>query len=118
MRPRFRGGKPYNRPLGCVRFAVRVAGKYPGEEVESWLGVKGGDEEQTGWPVVYHGTKEDNVLSILRIGFDLTKGKGFAYGPGIYCTPNPPIALGYGQLYHYQVSGYLCSWVIRVKCFF
>lgn len=76
----YRGGKVYRRPVGCVRFAVRVANKYP-DSTEKWLGVKGTtDADQTGWPVAYHGTLEDNVLSILRNGFDLEKCKRFAYG--------------------------------------
>lgn len=51
------------------------------------------------WPVAYHGTLEVNVLDILRDGFDLNKCVRFAYGKGIYCTPQPHVALGYGHEY-------------------
>jgi len=63
---------------------VKVKEKYP-DSLEKWLGVKGTtDPDQSGWPVAYHGTQEDNVLSILRNGFDLEKCRRFAYG-GFIC---------------------------------
>ena len=93
----FRGGKPYFPPLGCVRYGVKVLGKY---ENDRWLGGKGfrPDEE---WPVAYHGTKEVNVLDILRNGFDLEKGVRFAFGKGIYCTPDPRVAIQYAFQYNF-----------------
>uniref|UniRef100_A0A915DKV6 UBA domain-containing protein n=1 Tax=Ditylenchus dipsaci TaxID=166011 RepID=A0A915DKV6_9BILA len=57
-----RGGKPYFQPIGCMRYSVKVLGKYsPNDE---WLGVKGQPSDKE-WPVAYHGTKDVNVLDIL-----------------------------------------------------
>jgi hypothetical protein len=40
------------------------------------------------WPVSYHGTGYHNSLSIADDGFKLAKGVRFAFGRGIYSTPN------------------------------
>ena len=56
------------------------------------------------WPVAYHGTKESNALDIVKQGFDINKCKRFAYGEGIYCTPDPRTAFTYGENYDYNVS--------------
>ena len=43
----------------------------------------------------YHGTKSDHVDSIARAGYDLSKGKYFAYGKGIYSAPKIEVAESY-----------------------
>lgn len=104
----FRGGHQYVRPVGCVRYGVKVTGKYDNDD---WLGGKG-YRTDTEWPVAYHGTKELNVLEILRHGFLLEKGVRFAYGKGIYCTPDPLVALGYA--YNYEFNG--CQYKLIIQC--
>ncbi|KAI1703297.1 KH domain-containing protein [Ditylenchus destructor] len=73
---RLRGGRAYNQPLGCMRFGIRVLDKH---ENNKWLGLKGVERVRTNthgeWPVAYHGTTEQSVLSILEEGFRLDKGK-------------------------------------------
>ncbi|KAI1703299.1 poly(ADP-ribose) polymerase catalytic domain-containing protein [Ditylenchus destructor] len=100
---RFRGGRAYNRPLGCMRFGIRVLDKH---EDNKWIGLKGVERVRTNthgeWPVAYHGTSEQSVLSILEEGFRLDKGKRFSYGHGIYCTPDPKTALAYAFKSVYQ----------------
>ncbi|KAI1699735.1 ubiquitin family domain-containing protein [Ditylenchus destructor] len=176
---RFRGGRAYNRPLGCMRFGIRVLDKY---EDSKWIGLKGAYAQPMSknkkprnceilifvqilsharekkqpipriaraklefldlpdfdgqslanqrivralpitylpqnfservervrtnthgeWPVAYHGTNEQSVLSILEEGFRLDKGTRFLYGKGIYCTPDPLTALAYAFKSVYQ----------------
>uniref|UniRef100_A0A915DM04 PARP catalytic domain-containing protein n=1 Tax=Ditylenchus dipsaci TaxID=166011 RepID=A0A915DM04_9BILA len=97
--PPLKGGKPYTKPYGCMRYAISVVGKYPPND--HWLGGNGVPNEEE-WPVAYHGTKEVNVLDILVNGFKLEKGKRFTYGKGIYCTPDPRIALEFASDYKFQ----------------
>ncbi|KAI1692495.1 poly(ADP-ribose) polymerase catalytic domain-containing protein [Ditylenchus destructor] len=94
---RFRGGVTYSPPLGCMRFGIRVLGKYDDNKVERNQTNTHGE-----WPVAYHGTSEQSVLSILVEGFQLEKGKRFAYGKGIYCTPDPKTALEYAYVSQYE----------------
>uniref|UniRef100_A0A915DPB3 PARP catalytic domain-containing protein n=1 Tax=Ditylenchus dipsaci TaxID=166011 RepID=A0A915DPB3_9BILA len=97
--PPLKGGKLYTKPYGCMRYSISVVGKYPPND--NWLGGNGVPNEEE-WPVAYHGTKEINVLDILVNGFKLEKGKRFAYGKGIYCTPDPRTALGYANDFQFQ----------------
>ncbi|KAF3939188.1 hypothetical protein ABW19_dt0201851 [Dactylella cylindrospora] len=82
----FRGGKKYMRPCGWRRFAINVNGKYGPDD---WLGSSNAPGE---WPVSYHGTSKAGALSIAEEGFKLAKGVRFAYGRGIYSSPNHAIA--------------------------
>lgn len=121
--PRKRGGHVYKRPWRCIRYGVKVIlnnflnnlfqvlGKY---EDDKWLGIKG-VESADEWAVAYHGTMEINVLDILKEGFLLSKGKRFAYGKGIYCSPQPNTALAYGQNYTFNVSLNLNSFKIFLR---
>ena len=52
-----RGDRPYIRPIGSVRYGVRVGRKYVDLE---WLGQKG-HRTAAEWPVAYHGTPLGNI---------------------------------------------------------
>lgn len=62
----FRCGFEYRRPCGWQRYAIKVIGKY---ENEDWLGCHNSEKE---WPVSYHGTRHNAVVSIAQTGYDLT----------------------------------------------
>ncbi|KAI2652763.1 Neuralized-like protein 4 [Labeo rohita] len=51
-----RGGEPYKRPYGWMRFALKVRNKYP--YGNAWLGTDGWRNHSVPgeWPVSYHGT--------------------------------------------------------------
>jgi hypothetical protein len=59
-----------------------------------WLGSTDAPGE---WPVLYYGTGYYNCLSIADEGFKLAKGVRFAYGRGIYSTPNVATAEIYAK---------------------
>uniref|UniRef100_A0A914PGJ7 PARP catalytic domain-containing protein n=1 Tax=Panagrolaimus davidi TaxID=227884 RepID=A0A914PGJ7_9BILA len=104
-----RGGKNYSRPTGCKRYAIKVNDKY---EDNKWLGCSGDIKE---WPVAYHGTKENNSHDIAKNGFDLSKCQRFAYGRGIYCTPDPETARLYAKEYVFQGKTYHLIFQTRVN---
>jgi hypothetical protein len=58
-----RGGRPYYFPQGWYRHALKVEGKYPGNQV--WLGMNNSPGE---WAVAYHGTKAGVVRNIINAG--------------------------------------------------
>jgi hypothetical protein len=92
----YRGGEPYCRPYGWERFALDVKGKY---EDDTWLGEGGfrtnsSDDE---WPVSYHGTDAGAAGNIAKVGYDLTKGRRFRFGKGIYSSPLITVAEEYAQ---------------------
>ena len=70
----YRGGKPYYRPYGWYRHALKVRGKY---DDDLWLGDDGICTHSCPgkWPVAYHGTTENNCRNIAQKGYDLSKGK-------------------------------------------
>ncbi|XDG06096.1 hypothetical protein ABKA04_005711 [Annulohypoxylon sp. FPYF3050] len=82
----FRGKEEYKRPCGWRRYALNVAGKY---DSDVWLGSSNVPGE---WPVSYHGTSMYNAEEISETSYDLSKGKRFAFGKGIYSTPDHNIA--------------------------
>ncbi|PKK65721.1 hypothetical protein RhiirC2_808481 [Rhizophagus irregularis] len=90
-----RGSYEYRRPCGWKRIAVKVLNKY-GDN--AWLGKaakKGSwryESDPNEWPVSYHGTDKFNARSIAETGFDITKGKRFKFGYGIYSTPDINVA--------------------------
>jgi hypothetical protein len=95
-----RGGYNYTRPCGWKRFAIRVSDRYTNFE---WLGCNNGPNE---WPVSYHGTGLHQSKSIAQDGYDLTKGKRFKYGRGIYSTPDIKIAEMYAVEFQYESKKY------------
>ena len=104
-----RGGVEYRRPCGCLRFAIKVAGKY---ENETWLGSSNGRNE---WPVSYHGTKLDAVNSIAPNGYDLAKHNRFIHGRGVYSTPDINVARGFAKSFTHENQEYLVILQNRVN---
>ena len=102
-----RGDTTYKRPYGWKRVALNVKDKYPDIE---WLGGKDGkartDSKAGEWPVSYHGTEKAFAEKIAAHGFDLTKGRRFKYGKGIYSTPDPAIAEKYATVYKFEGEKY------------
>ena len=94
----FRGGKPYYRLYGWERFALKVRGKY---EDDVWLGEQGIRTESSPeeWTASYHGTGVSASGSIAQDGYDLSKGKRFVYGRGVYSTPSVKVAAMYAQTF-------------------
>ncbi|CAJ0943619.1 unnamed protein product, partial [Mesorhabditis belari] len=112
-RPFSRGGALYTRPLGSKRYALAVLDKY-GDNV--WLGTlrQSANSSIDGeWPVAYHGTTDPRAAEIVRSGGLelfiqklLGKGTRFAFGHGIYCTPDPKTALAYASTYQHDGKTY------------
>lgn len=109
-----RGNYPYTRPAGWNRKAISVIKKY---EDDVWLGEKGWrDESSPGeWPVSYHGTKINNVPSIVEGGYDTSKCVRQAYGPGIYSTPDIKVAERYATKFTYNGETLQCILQNRVN---
>ena len=86
-----RGGEVYHRPYGWYRFAMKVYNKY---ENNTWLGGGGIRTASTPgeWPVSYHGTTKKGAEGIASEGYDIKFGTRFAFGKGIYSTPDLSIA--------------------------
>uniref|UniRef100_A0A914DDT2 Ubiquitin-like domain-containing protein n=1 Tax=Acrobeloides nanus TaxID=290746 RepID=A0A914DDT2_9BILA len=99
-----RGGRPYFRPFGSFRYGINLR-KMKDMNDPSWLGRPGHRTDSTPgeWPVAYHGTREINAGKILEEGFRLDKCIRFAYGKGIYCSPDPNTALSYADPFKYKV---------------
>jgi hypothetical protein len=98
-----RGGLPYERPCGCYRIALKVAGIYPPND--KWLGMTGTDSEE--WGISYHGTGKHKARSIAEEGYRLSRGKRFLHGMGIYSTPELEIAKQYASEFVYEGKKYL-----------
>ncbi|CAJ0943607.1 unnamed protein product, partial [Mesorhabditis belari] len=108
QQPFSRGGADYIRPLGSMRYALDVVDKY-GDN--AWLGyverqsANGSIDDE--WPVAYHGTTDPRAAEIVTSGgLDLGKGMHFAFGYGIYCTPDPKTALDYASTYKHNGKSY------------
>jgi len=96
-----RGKVQYRRPCGWQRFALKVSGRYDNGD-DAWLGT--GDDA---WPVSYHGTAKNNAKSISEEGYLLSKGKRFAFGRGIYSTPDIRIAECYATEFEFAGRTYV-----------
>ena len=92
----YRGGKRYHRPYGWERFSLQVLDRYSDNK---WLGMLGQRTRCTEgeWPVSYHGTGIGAGGSIAQEGYDLSKGKRFRYGHGVYSAPSIDVAAMYAQ---------------------
>ncbi|CAG8808467.1 25983_t:CDS:2, partial [Racocetra persica] len=96
-----RGNVLYRRPCGWRRFALKVSGNYDNSN-DGWLGT-----DTNAWPVSYHGTSKNNSKSISEEGYLLSKGKRFAYGHGIYSSPEVGVARLYAKEFDYNGDKYL-----------
>ena len=110
----FRGGKRYYRPYGWERFALKVLGRYKDDD---WLGKAGyrTDSSPGEWPVSYHGTAAGASGSIAQEGYDLSKGRRFLYGHGIYSTPSIDVAAKYAQTFDHEGKRYQLVFQNRVS---
>ena len=54
----------------------------------------------------YHGTSYENARSIVKQGFRLVKGRRFAYGRGIYTTPDIGTAETYAETFERRGERY------------
>ena len=84
--------KPMKRMLRCLVGGIRGGSRTGSVSKE--------------WPVSYHGTKEKFVKDIASKGYDLSKGKRFLYGKGIYSTPDPCVAEKYAAVYEFKGQKY------------
>ncbi|CAG8595888.1 10285_t:CDS:1 [Paraglomus occultum] len=96
-----RGNVQYRRPCGWKRFALKVAGKYDNGD-NTWLGI-----DKRAWPVSYHGTAKYNAKSISEEGYQLSKGKRFAFGRGVYSTPDVNLAERYATEFLFDGKKYV-----------
>ena len=88
--------KEYTQPTGWTRYGLKVLGKYGDDK---WLHPF---NDAGNWWRAYHGTKHavvynfdpaDAMANIHNSGF--LPAQRSAYGPGVYCTPNPRWAEGF-----------------------
>ncbi|GBB85221.1 hypothetical protein RclHR1_11790005 [Rhizophagus clarus] len=112
-----RGDFEYKRPCGWKRIALNVLDKY---ENNIWLGANAGrlsitSSAQNEWPVSYHGTARNNCKSIAEDGFLLFKGERFAFGHGIYTTPDIDVAYLYATNFTHEGSNYKIVFQNRVN---
>ena len=96
-----RGGRPFNRPDGWRKIALKIKGKY---ENDVWFGPgKREDEKQSldgEWPISYHGPKNHNTIaSIINNGYDISKNTRSNHGKGIYSSPDPATAEGFAETF-------------------
>ena len=106
-----RGDHPYERPCGSYRVALKVVNKFGNDN--SWLGMTGNAPGE--WPVSYHGTGKHNASSITEEGYQLSQGRRFAYGRGIYSTPELAVALQYATSFEHENTSYKCILQNRVN---
>ncbi|CAB4461535.1 unnamed protein product [Rhizophagus irregularis] len=113
-----RGSYEYRRPCGWKRIAVKVLNKYGNN---AWLGKaakKGSwryESDPNEWPVSYHGTDKFNARSIAETGFDITKGKRFKFGYGIYSTPDINVAALFANKFIHNNEVYCLVFQNRVN---
>lgn len=106
-----RGNYVYERPCGCRRIALNVAGKYGTDD--RWLGKTGTDLEE--WPVSYHGTAQLNAETIADEGFRLSKCNRFLFGKGIYSTPEIRVAQRFAKSFEHEGQKYFVIMQNRVN---
>ncbi|EGC40186.1 hypothetical protein DICPUDRAFT_74230 [Dictyostelium purpureum] len=106
-----RGGEIYKRPCGWMRFALNVEGIFSSEGSE-WLSF---DNSPGEWAVSYHGTGKSESGSIAEDGYNLSKGKNFAFGIGIYSTPLIECAARYAKSFINDGHKYIVVFQNRVN---
>ncbi|KAN0028485.1 hypothetical protein ACTFIV_010330 [Dictyostelium citrinum] len=106
----FRGSEIYVRPCGWMRYALNVTKLLDNDD--KWLGCNNVEGE---WPVSYHGTGKDGSKSIAEKGYDLSKGKRFKFGHGVYSTPSVECAERYARSFEHEGIKYLVVFQNRVN---
>ncbi|KAF0486237.1 ubiquitin-domain-containing protein [Gigaspora margarita] len=96
-----RGDIQYKRLCGWQHFALKVSRKYDNGN-DKWLST-----DKNAWPVSYYGTAKHNAKLIAEKGYDLSKGKRFAYGRGIYSTPDVHIAEQFAADFMFEGKEYV-----------
>ena len=96
------------------RYALKVLDRYGDND---WLGRAG---HRTGscdgeWPVSYHGTGVNVSGSIAQEGYNLSRGKRFRYGKGIYSTPSVDVAAKYAHCFSHHGHDYQLVFQNRVS---
>lgn len=110
-----RGNRSFTRPYGWYKKALKVLGVFENNE---WLGVSRDGEVNSSdkeWPVSYHGTQKEFAESITEEGYVLKKGKRFAFGIGIYSSPDPKVAESYASAFNYKGANYKLIFMNRVN---
>ncbi|GBB84389.1 hypothetical protein RclHR1_00110022 [Rhizophagus clarus] len=92
-----RGNERYHLPIGWKKIALNVD-RYGDSK---WLGL-----DSNSWPVSYHGTNNDAASHIAVGGYDLSKGRRFAYGYGVYSSPLYTFAEGYSVRFNFDNHTY------------
>ena len=110
----YRGGKRYYRPYGWKRYALGVLGRYDNDTWLGWAGYRTNSSPGE-WAVSYHGTAVASSGSIAQEGYDLSKGKRFAYGRGVYTAPAIEVAAKYAQRFDHEGSKYQLVFQNRVS---
>ena len=98
-----RGSREYKRPYGWKRLALNLGQKF---RSEAWLWESSLDGSAHSWAVSYHGTSRQSAEEIVKTNYDLSKGKRFSFGRGIYSSPDPSIAESYSEAFQYQERWY------------
>ena len=125
----YRGGKPYNPPIGWIGIGLRVWDRYDGEN--NWIGHNNNPEE---WCVAYHGVaceeSSDNVKKIIGLiyknGFKAGRRQAHSYcndinhpgnkvGIGIACSPSIRCAEMYAGISTINGIKYKTVIMVRVK---
>ena len=125
----YRGGRPYNPPLGWIGIGLRVLDKY--DNNNDWIGHSHSPGE---WCVAYHGvgrgkTSEEvkNITGIIpKTTFKEGENQvhstceninkpGSKIGDGVYVTPNIKTACAYSGYSEINGSLYSTALMVRVK---
>jgi hypothetical protein len=99
-----RGMEVYKRPYGWKRIAFNVE-QYGTDR--TWLGSVGVSPYE--WPVSYHGTRVEYIENIVSESYRL--GVRFAYGVGIYTSPEINIAEQYSR----EFDRYNARWKVVLQ---
>jgi len=101
-----RGPERYHLPIGWKKVSLNVD-RYGGG---TWL-----DMDRKAWPVSYHGTDQVAASHISTGGYDLNKGKRFAFGRGIYSSPYFLEAEAYATTFSFENGTYKVMFQNRVN---
>ncbi|CAB3406439.1 unnamed protein product [Caenorhabditis bovis] len=100
--PAIRGRRQYDKPHGCYRLAIKVAGKF---EDETWLTKNGNPFE---WAVAYIPTDSEEITKILENGFELGIG-------GKIVTPDVKTAKKFASDFTFKNRKYKLIFQVRAN---